>query len=128
VLIWIADTAAYFTGKAWGRRKLASRVSPGKSCEGVLGALAATSVFSVIGAFWVGFDPGEAVLFLLVCNVTVCFSVVGDLVESLFKREAGLKDSGSILPGHGGILDRIDSLTAAGPVFVLGLILMGVAF
>ena len=127
LLVWSADIGAFFTGRRLGRRKLASRVSPGKTVEGVLGGvvlalvvLAAYSAFRSSGAGW-------SVLFFVVGAVTVLASVLGDLLESLIKRMAGVKDSGVLFPGHGGALDRIDSLTAAAPVFVLGLILMGAA-
>lgn len=119
MLIWVADIGAYFAGRRWGRRKLAPVISPGKTWEGVWGAAAAALVFSVagavvldVGARW----PGWVVLSL----VTVGFSIGGDLFESLLKRQRGLKDSGSLLPGHGGVLDRLDSLIAAAPVFFLG--------
>lgn len=122
VLIWTADSGAYFAGRRWGRRKLAPAVSPGKTIEGLWGALATSMVWASIGLYWL--EPGLPVLFVLLSLVTVLFSVLGDLAESMFKRMVGLKDSGQILPGHGGVLDRIDSLTAAAPVFVLGLMLM----
>jgi len=122
VLIWVADSAAYFAGRRWGRYKLAPRVSPGKTIEGLYGALAGGAVWGVVGVYWL--EPDTALLFILLSMVTVLFSVLGDMVESMFKRQAGIKDSGQLLPGHAGKLDRIDSLTATAPVFVLGLILM----
>lgn len=122
VLIWAADSGAYFAGRRWGRRKLAPEVSPGKTIEGLWGALATSMVWAVIGLLWL--EPVLPVWFVLLSLVMVLFSVLGDLTESMFKRMVGLKDSGQILPGHGGVLDRIDSLTAAAPVFVLGLMLM----
>lgn len=122
VLIWSADSGAYFAGRRWGRRKLAPHVSPGKTIEGLWGALAVSSVWAGVGLWWL--TPQLPILFLELCLVTVLFSVLGDLSESMFKRFAGIKDSGQILPGHGGVLDRIDSLTAAAPVFTAGLLLM----
>ena len=121
VLIWVADSGAYFADRRWGRHKLAPRVSPGKTWEGVYGALAACSLVALLGAWWMEGSPRELVSFLLICLVTILFSIAGDLLESLMKRQRGIKDSGRLLPGHGGVLDRVDSLTAAAPVFVLGL-------
>jgi phosphatidate cytidylyltransferase len=119
VLIWGADTAAYFAGRTWGRHKLLVNVSPGKSWEGVYGALLAMLLLAVATRTFI---PGAMDnLFLVLALVTTVFSIVGDLNESLYKRQAGVKDSGQLLPGHGGILDRIDSLTAAAPVFYTGL-------
>lgn len=120
-VIWVADSAAYFTGRAFGRRKLAPLVSPGKSWEGVYGALVGVAVyFGIVEWLRPGLlAPGSAALALVFLEVVVILSIVGDLFESWMKREAGLKDSGSILPGHGGILDRIDSLTASLPVMAL---------
>lgn len=123
VLIWAADIGAYFVGRRWGRYKLAPRVSPNKTWEGVLGGLALGSLVALAGQAWFGF-PSAA--FLPLCLAVILVSVVGDLNESLFKRQVGLKDSGGVLPGHGGILDRIDSLTAAVPVLTLGLSWIGV--
>jgi phosphatidate cytidylyltransferase len=123
VLIWSADSGAYFAGRRFGRRKLAPQVSPGKTWEGVAGGVATSALVAVIGGRMLGL-PGESLLwFIPLCLVVVVFSIVGDLLESLFKRDAGVKDSGRFLPGHGGALDRIDSLTAAAPAFYLGLTL-----
>lgn len=121
LIVWGADSMAFFTGKTFGKTKLAPALSPGKTREGLWGALAATLVVGVIGALWLELPVLVAVYFTGLCLVTTLFSVVGDLFASLLKRQAGVKDSGSLLPGHGGVLDRIDSLTAAAPVFVLGL-------
>jgi len=121
LLIWVADIAAYFAGKRFGRNKLAAELSPGKTREGVLGALIGTSVFAVLAAQWFEYNAITAVYFVLLSVFSALISVVGDLFESLLKRNAGVKDSGSIFPGHGGVLDRIDSLLAAAPGFVLGL-------
>ncbi len=125
ILIWSADVGAYFAGHRWGRHKLAPRVSPGKTREGVYGAMASALLCGVFLVWWLGTGLGQAPLVLLLCLVTMLYSVVGDLFESLLKRRRGLKDSGTLLPGHGGMLDRIDSLTAAAPVFLLGLTLFG---
>jgi phosphatidate cytidylyltransferase len=119
MLIWVADIGAYFAGRRWGRRKLAPAISPGKTWEGVWGAAAAALAFALVGAAVLGVGsrwPG----FVVVCMATVGFSIVGDLFESMMKRQRGVKDSGSLLPGHGGVLDRLDSLIAAAPVFLLG--------
>ncbi len=120
-LIWVADTAAYFTGKRWGHAKLAPRISPGKTRAGVYGALLAVALYGFFASSALGVPGSSRVAFAALCVVTALFSVVGDLFESLFKRQRGVKDSGTLIPGHGGVLDRIDSLTAAAPVFVLGL-------
>lgn len=125
ILIWVADSAAYFTGRALGKHKLAIHVSPGKSWEGVVGALLATIVTVFIISQYLNHTVTEQIRFQLVCLLSVAFSILGDLTESLFKRLAGIKDSGQILPGHGGVMDRIDSLTAAAPVFLLGISMAG---
>lgn len=123
LLVWLADIGAYFCGRAWGKRKLAPAISPGKTIEGVVGGIVAAAVFSAAVALWIGADVLCGLLWLAVCMVTSLCSVVGDLWESKMKRIAGVKDSGSLLPGHGGVLDRVDSITAAAPVFVAGLYL-----
>ena len=123
-LVGVADSAAYFTGRAWGKKKLAPHISPGKTWEGVYGALAATGIYGLVCGALFELRGILLVAFVTLCMVTVMFSVVGDLFESLIKRQAGAKDSGSVLPGHGGVLDRIDSLTAAAPIFTLGLWLL----
>ncbi|MBL1260920.1 MAG: phosphatidate cytidylyltransferase [Thiotrichaceae bacterium] len=126
VLIWGADTGAYFAGRACGQRKLAPQVSPGKSWEGVAGAMAMTVAVALVGGVLLEVS-GVALLGLVILSlITVAFSIVGDLMESLMKRRIGVKDSGTLLPGHGGVLDRIDSLTAAAPIFALGVSLLGV--
>lgn len=122
VLIWAADIAAYFAGRAFGQRKLAPSVSPGKTWEGVAGGTLALVAVAMAGVFWA--LPSNGYLLILICVLTGWLSIVGDLSESLFKREAGIKDSGRLFPGHGGVLDRIDSLTAAVPVFWLGLAIL----
>ena len=122
-IVWIADTAAYIAGKRWGRRKLAPRISPGKTWEGALGAGVAVGIFYLLILLGV---PAGARYFewpfgLLVFAAIFALSVIGDLFESWMKRTAGVKDSGRLLPGHGGILDRIDGLTATMPVAALAL-------
>lgn len=121
-LVALADIAAYFTGKRFGKTKLAPELSPGKTREGMFGAMAVALVWAVIGAFMSDLPQRDWFTFVLLSLVVAVMSVAGDLFESLVKREAGVKDSGSILPGHGGILDRIDSLVAAVPLFTLGLL------
>lgn len=122
VLVWAADIGAYFVGRRFGRRKLAPRVSPGKTWEGFVGGLAASAGAAVVGAWWFGLPA----LQLLAVGLTVgAISVVGDLTVSMFKRNAGLKDSGNLFPGHGGVLDRVDSVTAAVPLFALEFIWLG---
>jgi phosphatidate cytidylyltransferase len=123
LLVWVADIGAFFVGRRFGRIRLAPEVSPGKTWEGALGGLAVSALVAVGGAAWfrVALWP-----FLPLCLAAVGFSIVGDLTESLLKRFAGIKDSGSMLPGHGGVMDRIDSLTGAAPVLLLGLTLLKV--
>lgn len=121
VLVWVADSGAYFAGRAWGRRKLAPRISPGKTWAGVWGALAAVAVGAVLTAVAAGLGRGPALYLIGLSLVLVPVAIIGDLFESLLKRQAGVKDSGALLPGHGGVLDRIDSLLAVSPIFLLGL-------
>ena len=121
-VVWAADTGAYFVGKAFGHSRLAPKVSPGKTWEGVAGGLALSVIVAAVGA-WLFKVPMLA--FIGICVVTALVSIVGDLAVSMFKRHAGVKDSGSLFPGHGGILDRIDSITAAAPIFALGLSWLG---
>jgi len=125
VAVWLADTGGYFAGKRWGKQKLASVISPNKTWQGVYGALALASMWAVV-AYLLGIH-GQLSLFtwIILTFVTVLLSMVGDLFESLFKRSHQVKDSGHLLPGHGGMLDRIDSLLAAVPVFVAGLFVLG---
>jgi len=123
VLVWVADIGAFFFGRLFGRIRLAPTVSPGKTWEGLLGGVAVSMLVAIIGSRW--FQVPLAA-FLPLCLAAVGFSVVGDLTESLLKRSAGVKDSGSVFPGHGGVMDRIDSITGAAPVLLLGLSLLGV--
>lgn len=123
-LVWTADTAAYFAGHAFGKTKLAPDVSPGKTVEGLLGGLAAAVLFAYLcGVIVWNLDPAPLALWIALAAVVTLFAALGDLVESKLKRLAGVKDSGRLLPGHGGILDRIDAFTAAAPVFALGWLL-----
>jgi phosphatidate cytidylyltransferase len=118
ILVWVADTAAYFAGRKWGRRKLAPSISPGKTWEGAWGGLAAAVAYAIIcGTFLLGTMGWPALV--VAAAVLTAISIVGDLFESAAKRQAGVKDSGALLPGHGGILDRIDSATAVLPVAAL---------
>lgn len=122
VLTAAADVGAFFGGRRFGRRKLAPVISPGKTWEGLMSGMLAASLAAAGGAMLL---RQPLLPWLGLCLVVALMSVVGDLVESMFKRRTGLKDSGNLLPGHGGVLDRIDSLTAAAPAFVLGLLILG---
>jgi phosphatidate cytidylyltransferase len=124
ILVVAADTGAYVAGRSFGRVRLAPRVSPGKTWEGALGGFALALLVGLWGAAWFGYSTGA---FVVACAAAAAFSVVGDLTESMLKRHAGVKDSGSLFPGHGGVLDRIDSVTAGAPVLLLGLSQFGVA-
>jgi len=120
VVVWGADTGAYFAGHRWGRHKLAPLVSPGKSWEGVGGGLATVLVLALAAGIYHWQLRGSELVFWLLLSVGTAFvSVLGDLFESRMKRVAGVKDSGTLIPGHGGVLDRIDAFTAAAPVFAL---------
>lgn len=124
LLIWLGDSAAYFAGKKFGRKCLARNISPGKSWEGVYAALLMSFVCGCGYVVYADLQFVEATFFVLMAVLIMIFSIFGDLLESVFKRMSGIKDSGYILPGHGGVLDRIDSLTAAAPLFCVGLWLM----
>ncbi|HEY2677757.1 MAG TPA: phosphatidate cytidylyltransferase [Steroidobacteraceae bacterium] len=123
LMVCAADIGAYSAGRAFGRHKLAPRVSPGKTLEGAVGGLAMVALIAWGGAVYFGLPALVAVPFG--CAVGI-YSIIGDLTESMFKRAAALKDSGGLLPGHGGLLDRIDSVTAAAPLYALGLFGWGV--
>ena len=125
-IVFCADTGAYFAGRALGKHKLALNISPGKTIEGAIGGLLLCSVWALTAGAWVfRLEGGDRWIMLGLTLVVAMISIVGDLTESMFKRAVGLKDSGSILPGHGGILDRVDAILAAAPVMVLGLMLTG---
>lgn len=119
LLVWAADIGAYAAGKLFGRSRLASEVSPGKTVEGVLGGLLFVMLLAAGAVFYFGYES-SGLIFILLSVFCGALSVAGDLLESIMKRQAGAKDSGSLLPGHGGALDRLDSLMAAAPLFVLG--------
>lgn len=125
LLVWCADTGAYVAGRSFGRRKLAPRISPGKTYAGVYGGLAASAVCAALGGWWLGLEGAVLATLVALSLVAVLFSIVGDLFESLIKRHAGAKDSGTIFPGHGGIFDRLDSFFAALPVFTAGKLALG---
>ena len=129
-IVWAADTGAYFTGKRFGGqwfgdRRLAPSISPNKTIEGLVGGLVLAVLVGVGGGYLAGATPAELPLVALVAFLAAMFSVIGDLYESLMKRHAGVKDSGNLIPGHGGLLDRIDGVVAALPVFAVGQIWLG---
>lgn len=120
ILVWAADSGAYFAGRALGKHKLAPKVSPGKTWEGVIGGVLTAAILAFLFIHFAGetvFTRGNIQSLTVLSAATVAISVLGDLTESMFKRESGIKDSSRLIPGHGGILDRIDSLTAAVPFF-----------
>lgn len=121
LIVWLADSGAYFAGRRWGGKKLAPAVSPGKTWAGLFGGLATCALLALLVAV---LRPLPWLPLLAVTLVTTLYSVVGDLNESLAKRYAGVKDSGSLIPGHGGVLDRFDSLLAAAPLLMLGVELL----
>ncbi len=125
ILIWGADTFAYFAGKRFGRHKLAPNISPGKTIEGVYGALLGSAIVAAIGGYWLGVRGMLLVGLIVVALLSVLFSVVGDLFESVIKRQANVKDSGAMFPGHGGVFDRLDGAFAGIPIFVFGKFLLG---
>ncbi len=124
LIVWAADAGAYFAGKQFGRVKLAPAISPGKTWEGAIGGLLVVAVLAALVSQWADVRLSVLLPFSL---AVAALSIVGDLTVSMFKRTAGLKDSGSLFPGHGGVLDRIDSVSAAAPLFALGLGWLGVS-
>ncbi|MCH9693708.1 MAG: phosphatidate cytidylyltransferase [Gammaproteobacteria bacterium] len=124
LIVWAADIGAYFAGKAFGRVKLAPSISPGKTWEGVIGGLL---VVLLLSAAYGSYRDLPLAVLMPFCLGVGALSIVGDLTVSMFKRTAGVKDSGSLFPGHGGILDRIDSIAAAAPLFTLGMVALGLA-
>lgn len=127
MLVWLADSAAYFAGRRFGRVKLAPAISPGKTLEGVYGALLATVGAALVMAVWLSLSWVQGLAFGVLCLLTVLVSIAGDLLESILKRQANVKDSSQLLPGHGGILDRVDSAMAAIPVFTVGWLWLGLS-
>lgn len=118
--VWAADTGAYFAGRHFGRHKLAPRISPNKTVEGLAGGVLAGTASALGFSTFAGAPAADLPKVALVAAVAILFSVVGDLFESLIKRHAGKKDSGTLIPGHGGVLDRVDAVLAALPAFALG--------
>ncbi|MGH8183124.1 MAG: phosphatidate cytidylyltransferase [Rhodanobacteraceae bacterium] len=125
LIVIAADIGAYTAGRRWGHTKLASAISPGKTREGVYGALVCSGIVGLIGGVLLKVPADRLPAIVALALLTVLFSIVGDLFESLIKRHAGVKDSGALFPGHGGVFDRMDSIVAALPIFVLGKFLLG---
>lgn len=125
VCIWATDIGAYFAGRAFGKHNLAEHISPKKTIEGLIGGIILAILAAIIGGFILKIHGTKWLLLLTLVLVSCLWSVIGDLFESMLKRLADVKDSSNLLPGHGGVFDRIDSLTAAIPIFALGLLLFG---
>jgi phosphatidate cytidylyltransferase len=123
-LCWLTDTGAYFAGRHWGAHALAPRISPKKTWEGFWGGLLLAVAVIAVGSFFLPITPRQRIFFLILIIICTLFAVVGDLFVSLLKRQAGLKDSGRLLPGHGGLLDRVDSTICVAPIFALGFLLL----
>lgn len=127
ILVWCADSGAYFVGRKFGKTKMAPNVSPNKTMQGLYGGLTVgMGVALFISMYWLKYTGSVLLVFMLLSAMTIMASVLGDLFESMLKRRAGVKDSGTVLPGHGGVLDRIDSLLSATPIFALGYLLLQV--
>ncbi|MCW8807296.1 MAG: phosphatidate cytidylyltransferase [Rhodanobacter sp.] len=126
IIVWAADIGAYFSGRTFGKRKLAPQISPGKTWAGAYGAVAAGVAVTVLGGWLLDVRGGRLLALALLAAITVGVSIVGDLLESLMKRHAQVKDSGTLIPGHGGLMDRLDSVFAALPVFAAGLLLLDI--
>ena len=124
-IVWGADIGAYFGGKWWGKHKLMPKVSPNKTWQGLYGGILLAIIVAVIGCIVFNIPPVYWLIIIMLAIVVTFFSVIGDLLESMLKRHINIKDIGGYLPGHGGLLDRIDSLTAALPMFLLGCLLFG---
>lgn len=125
LMVWSADVGAYFVGKSIGKRKLLPNVSPGKTLEGFLGGVIFACVMVAVAGYIIDWSIAQYRVVIPVTILITTISVLGDLNESMFKRQAGVKDSGTILPGHGGVLDRIDSLTATAPIYALCYVYLG---
>jgi phosphatidate cytidylyltransferase len=126
VIVWASDIGAYFSGRTFGKRKLAPQISPGKTWAGAYGALVAGVLVAEAGGWLLGVRGATLAALALLAAATVAVSIVGDLIESLMKRHAQVKDSGTVFPGHGGLMDRLDSVFAALPVFAAGLLLLDI--
>jgi phosphatidate cytidylyltransferase len=126
IIVWSADTGAYFTGRQFGAHKLAPAISPGKTWEGVLGGMIAVVVAALAGCYILDISGDKMVIFVIIAIITAIFSIFGDLYISICKRALNLKDTSQMLPGHGGLLDRIDSTLSALPVYTFGLLMVAV--
>ncbi len=124
VVVWATDTGGYFVGKRFGRRKLAPLVSPNKTWEGLWGGVLLAGLLAALGSRWID-SPSPWWIFMLLGLAVALMSVVGDLSVSMFKRQCGIKDTGQLFPGHGGALDRLDSLLSAAPILLLGYLTLG---